>query len=182
MRPDGQAGPLATHISGWQIYLKDKAWPFEKLALEKARILPLTSQNRLNSKIEEVLKASLSEPIGREALRDDIRLLRDKLHSGSSTQDSADSFDFKKQPGGMIDCEFLYHLTGNMPALYEILNHLSILSAVIKPHHHSTSLPPALFCKEFCRLTQTGDYEAAKAALMSLRQEVVSQLETALTL
>ena len=182
LRPDGQAGPLATHISGWQTYLKDKAWPFEKLALEKARILPLTSQNRLNRKIEEVLKASLSETIGREALRDDIRLLRDKLHSGSSNQYSADSFDFKKQPGGMIDCEFLYHLTGKMPALYEILNHLSILGAVIKPHHHSSSVPPALFCKEFCRLTQTGDYEAAKAALMSLRQQVVSQLETALTL
>lgn len=182
LRPDGQAGPLATHISGWQTYLQEKAWPFETLALAKARLLPLPSQTALQDKVQAIIKNTLAIPIAPERLCDDIRLLRQKLRAQSSQDLSADEFDFKKQAGGMIDCEFLSHLSGEMPPVYDILDRLSILCSVARPQKQSPSLPPPSFCQELCRLTETDNYEAAKIALSAKRDDIISALDKSLKL
>ncbi len=39
LRPSGNAGPLATSLSGFRDYHRDNAWTWEHLALSRARVI-----------------------------------------------------------------------------------------------------------------------------------------------
>ena len=39
LRPSGNAGPLATSLSGFTSYHRDNAWTWEHLALSRARVI-----------------------------------------------------------------------------------------------------------------------------------------------
>ena len=172
LRPDGQAGPVATHSDGWSQYLADKAWPFERLALQKARILGWDKTAPLHDKINKILSKLSTQDVDDEGLRDNVRLLRRKMAHNETAE-----WDLKKQAGGLLDCEFMHYLTGHMPALHSILNHLSLVSAVMMPNPHSKAHIPASFQTELCRIMAEPDFEAAQASLLAQRQEIASELE-----
>lgn len=179
LRPDGNAGPLATYFPGWQEYLAEKAWPFERLALHKARLLaqPITSP-AFAHKIDDLIATMLSAPIERGALVGDINLLRQKLRAQKHEE-----WDFKKRAGGLLDCEFLTHLTKKSPdEAIALFNHLSLMSAVMMPRQAGADTEPASFKKELCRVMQQSSFEKACGALEAEFATIAAQLDEALAL
>ena len=147
LRPDGSAGPLATHIEAFDDYLKDKAWPFEILALQKARLL--CDDTPLSDRVTSIINRSLNSQIDKAALVNDIRLMRTKLADSKPAR-----WDFKKQRGGLLDCEFmialLSHFDKDNPWFLsakdnaDILNRVTILKAVFMPKENAADMPAAL--------------------------------------
>lgn len=178
LRPNGNAGPLATHFESWQSYLTDNAWPFEKLALRKARLLTRKQQNatKLHHKITQHLQEIQTASLPKEQLISEISLLRDKL-----ALTSYDEWDFKKQRGGLLDCEFLTHITATRPKLADNLNHLSLIKAVMMPKSTNKAPPPS-FQKELCRIMQQSSFDKARQALASQMSALATALDKKLGL
>ena len=178
LRPNGNAGPLATHFESWHSYLIDNAWPFEKLALRKARLLPHQQQKttKLHHKIHENLQEIQSASLPQEQVISEISLLRDKL-----AHQSTETWDFKKQRGGLLDCEFFTHITAHRPDLADILNHLSLIKAVMMPKS-STKAPPLSFQKELCRVMQQSSFDEASKSLASQMAALATALDKKLGL
>ena len=171
LRPDGTAGPLATHFESWQHYLDNTAWPFEKLALHKARILG--GDNRtFTHRITQKLAAITTAPLARDAVIKDITLLRQKLAATPQTQ-----WDFKKRAGGLLDCEFLRYLGDESGKDIEALwHHLTMMTSVMMPKGTSQS-PPASFQKELCRLMEEDDFAHALAAMEAKFTSIAERLD-----
>ena len=147
LRPDGSAGPLATHIDSFDEYLGEKAWPFEILALRKARLL--SGNGAASSRLEKIITERLNIPLAKTALLNDVHLMRAKLAESQPAR-----WDFKKQRGGLLDCEFITALssyfeneTGLVARarnLTDTLNQISILKAVYLPKDNAADMPAAL--------------------------------------
>jgi glutamate-ammonia-ligase adenylyltransferase len=115
LRPDGTAGPIAVHTARLTNYYKNEAWPWEHLALLKARTIimigaqdsspPLTS-------IADTLGAMRQIFPSEKELRDNIIDMRQRLASSTPS-----SFDLKKRSGGFLDLEFLTYLAGHCRGL-----------------------------------------------------------------
>ena len=175
LRPDGTAGPLATHFESWTHYLDKTAWPFEKLALRKARILG--GDNRAFTKrISQKIDTIITTPLAHEDITKDIRLLRDKL----AAQPQAE-WDFKKRAGGLLDCEFLRYLGDDSGAEIEALwHHLTMMVAVMMPKG-SRQEAPASFQKELCRLMGETDFAKACEAMEAKFTSITLRLEDRLS-
>ena len=147
LRPDGSAGPLATHIDSFDEYLAEKAWPFEILALRKARLL--SGHSALSTNLERVITERLNMPLDKNTLLHDVQLMRAKLAESKPAR-----WDFKKQRGGLLDCEFIMALEDyfNIEAdlitlaaeLTDKFNQISILKAVYMPKDNAADMPAAL--------------------------------------
>ena len=178
LRPEGNAGPLATHIDAWQGYLNTTAWPFEKLALRKARLLSLSATSTpFAQRIEAMITQICQTPLEQQALIKDITLLRQKMSNQRTSQ-----WDFKGRPGGLRDCEFLHHLGdthGDEAA--QIWHHLSLIRAVTMPKHSDVQTPPALFQKELCRLMAQSDFDQAVTAMEQRLDTVAKRLKMLLS-
>ena len=102
LRPHGRAGPLASPLRGYEAYLANDAWPVEKLALVRSRVVvgaPDTVQT-LDGIIERTLTA-----VGEfDALASDLLELRAKI---KGTHRPTGPFDVKHAPGGLLDLELL---------------------------------------------------------------------------
>lgn len=179
LRPDGNAGPIATHFAQWDAYLKHKAWPFEKRALQKARLLPFSGTSAaFADKITTLITYHRNAPIARDDLIKDIILLREKL-----TAEPRAPWDFKKRPGGLIDCEFHSWLDASAETQTAALwNHLSLMTSVMMPKSTRTTTPPASFEKELCRIMKQSSYEDAIAAMEACFDHKAASLEAALAL
>lgn len=179
LRPDGNAGPLATHFESWQSYLHNTAWPFEKLALHKARLLPdkrLAPQ--FATKIQDEIAKIISQPIARDTLVADITLLRNKLAAQSPHK-----WDIKKRAGGLLDCEFYWHLTGERDDDVLALYHkLTLLLSVMMPKQANRTAVPSSFADELCRLMKQSSFTAAELALDAHFAHMAQKLEKALSL
>ncbi len=179
LRPDGNAGPIATHFTQWQSYLVDKAWPFERRALHKARLLPFAkTAPSFATAINKTITQHCKTPIARSELIKNITLLREKMASEPRA-----AWDFKKRPGGLIDCEFLSWLNSEAETqTAEIWNHLSLMVSVMMPKSSHQTPPPASFEKELCRIMQQSSYQQALVAMEARFDEKAAALDKALSL
>ena len=172
LRPNGNAGPIAIHIDGWSKYIAENAWPFEVIALQKARIMPQPqASGDFVQRLEGILQKANAQKTSRTALRENIIMLREKLASQTATD-----WDFKKSVGGLLDCEFSYHLTGDMPALHNTLEHLNLISSVMMPRRHNIKTPPASFQAELCRIAGDSDFDLAKKWLDDQKMNISNKL------
>lgn len=183
LRPDGRAGPLATHYESWQSYLAETAWPFEKLALQKARLLTLETDNAdFKARITDTLADVTSTPIARDDLIKEFTLLREKMAAMAPSGTTPMAWDFKKRPGGLLDCEFLHHL-GDESAqdTAALWRHLSLVTAVLMPKTTHVATPPAFLQKELCRIMQQSSFDKALFEMNQRFDDIAQRLDDLLS-
>src|SRR5690606_6888236 len=141
LRPSGNAGPIATSLSGFRRYYEADAWTWEHLALTRARTV--AGPPELCQRVEAELRAI------RCAERDPDRLLAevaDMRRRISKEHPAKTIWSVKYAAGGLIDLDFL--------AQYLQLRH-----GAEQPQVLSTSTQQA-----FVRLAEAGILEANRAA------------------
>ncbi len=102
LRPSGNQGPVATKLSSFIDYQRSSAWTWEHLALTRAR--PISGPPALRRAISETIREVLMGPRDRAIVAAEVRAMRAKIEAEKGT---ADIWDVKQVPGGLIDAEFL---------------------------------------------------------------------------
>jgi glutamate-ammonia-ligase adenylyltransferase len=106
LRPNGNSGLLVTSMNAFERYQHGRgsntAWTWEHQALTRARFC--AGSPSLAPRFEAVRRAVLSAPRDAEALRAEVRAMREKLRAARPVR--AGLFDVKHSAGGMIDVEF----------------------------------------------------------------------------
>jgi len=104
LRPQGNQGPLAVSLSGFERYQKEDAWTWEHMALNRARVLagPPEARVRLDSILGEVLHTQ-RDPA---KLKADVLKMRAEM---AAHKPARGVLDAKLHRGGLVDLEFLIH-------------------------------------------------------------------------
>jgi glutamate-ammonia-ligase adenylyltransferase len=102
LRPSGNAGPLATSLSGFADYHRTSAWTWEHLALSRARVI--AADPGMAEKVESVIAAQMAAPrdIGKTIA--DVVSMRGLM---ARERPARHPFDLKLASGGLIDLEFI---------------------------------------------------------------------------
>ncbi|MBO0345168.1 bifunctional [glutamine synthetase] adenylyltransferase/[glutamine synthetase]-adenylyl-L-tyrosine phosphorylase [Roseibium sp. CAU 1637] len=103
LRPSGNAGPLATNLTGFIDYQEKQAWTWEHMALTRGRVIATTSQD-FKKKIRHHICNTLSRKRDRQTLCDEVRHMRARIEKEKGTKDI---WDLKQVAGGLVDIEFL---------------------------------------------------------------------------
>jgi glutamate-ammonia-ligase adenylyltransferase len=139
LRPNGDAGMLATSLEAFRKYQLESAWVWEHQALTRARFA--AGDKALGEAFEQIRCEVLRLPRDLDSLRTDVLAMRQKMrdaHSGKSL-----FFHLKHDSGGLVDVEFLIQylvlgyshahpeLTGNLGniALLRIAGELGLIPA-----------------------------------------------------
>jgi len=104
LRPSGKGGLLVTNIEAFAEYQRREAWTWEHQALLHARSVAGSPQ--LRARFEAVRLDVLCHHVRRDALREEVRSMRERMRRELSRGD-AGRFDIKQDPGGIADIEFL---------------------------------------------------------------------------
>lgn len=102
LRPSGNAGPLATSLSGFIQYHHESAWTWEHLALSRARVI--YADGELGAKVDATVAEILSRPREVAKTIDDVLAMRALM---SKERPPRHAFDLKLAPGGLVDLEFI---------------------------------------------------------------------------
>ncbi len=136
LRPHGRAGPLASALSGYEHYLRNEAWPVEKLALVRSRVIAgaSTTVETLDAIIDRTLTAAGEY----DDMASDLLALRAKI---GNTHRPSGPFDIKHSAGGLLDLELLVQflavrsarrrgraIRGSTTEVIEVLGGLEVLS------------------------------------------------------
>ena len=106
LRPFGAQGLLAVSIDSFARYQAEEAWTWEHLALTRAR--PIFGSAQGCAEVAALIDDILRRPRDMEALaRDAVRMRRDV----ATHKPPAGPLDVKLVPGGLVDLEFLVHVT-----------------------------------------------------------------------
>jgi len=106
LRPSGNQGPLAVSFESFARYQAEAAWTWEHLALTRAR--PVFGSAAGRADLSRIIAETL------HIARDPAALLREaaKMRRDIAThKPPAGPLDVKLAPGGLIDLEFLIHVT-----------------------------------------------------------------------
>jgi glutamate-ammonia-ligase adenylyltransferase len=102
LRPSGNKGPVATSVAAFEVYHRESAWTWERMALTRARVVAG------DAAFGEMLTAQIRDKLRRPA--DPVTLRRDVLDMRRlmlSELGAAQTWDIKRAPGGLIDIEFI---------------------------------------------------------------------------
>jgi glutamate-ammonia-ligase adenylyltransferase len=102
LRPSGNAGPLATSLTAFQLYQDESAWTWEHLALTRARVVD--ADPGFAPIIDEVIAAVLAKPGDRSKIVADVVTMRELL---AKERPPRHPFDLKLVSGGLVDLEFI---------------------------------------------------------------------------
>jgi glutamate-ammonia-ligase adenylyltransferase len=119
LRPNGDSGLLVCHINGYEDYQKNQAWTWEHQALVRGRFI--AGDPRLKTKYEAVRHMILSRPRDADALKKEVREMREKMRAALAAREDG-KFDLKQSRGGIADIEFIVQYgvlsqAANHPAL-----------------------------------------------------------------
>jgi len=106
LRPSGNQGPLAVSFDSFARYQAESAWTWEHLALTRAR--PVFGSFSARTALDDLICQTLM------VKRDSAALLREAVKMRSdiaSHKPPAGPLDVKLMPGGLVDLEFLIHVT-----------------------------------------------------------------------
>ncbi|MCK4841542.1 MAG: bifunctional [glutamate--ammonia ligase]-adenylyl-L-tyrosine phosphorylase/[glutamate--ammonia-ligase] adenylyltransferase [Methylococcales bacterium] len=104
LRPSGDSGLLVTHVNSYEDYLKNNAWTWEHQALVRGRFV--AGDITLKQQYEAIRQRVLSLPRDTEALKKEVREMREKMREALGLKES-DTFDLKQSIGGIVDIEFI---------------------------------------------------------------------------
>jgi glutamate-ammonia-ligase adenylyltransferase len=106
LRPNGNSGLLVTSIAAFDRYQRGRgsntAWTWEHQAITRARFA--AGHRGMAAPFEATRRAVLTAERDPAALRDEVRVMREKVRSARPVP--ADRFDVKHSAGGMMDVEF----------------------------------------------------------------------------
>jgi glutamate-ammonia-ligase adenylyltransferase len=106
LRPNGNSGLLVTSIGAFEDYQggrgSNTAWTWEHQALTRARFA--AGASAVAARFEATRRAVLTAPRDGQALRDEVRSMREKVRAHRPVPEGR--FDVKHSPGGMMDVEF----------------------------------------------------------------------------
>ncbi len=106
LRPNGSSGLLVTTFDAYANYQQNRgsntAWTWEHQAMTRARFV--LGEPALAQRFDAVREAVINAPRDVAALRAQIVAMRAKVAAAHPV--SADRFDVKHSPGGMVDAEF----------------------------------------------------------------------------
>lgn len=102
LRPSGNAGPLATHVSSFLKYQREEAWTWERQALTRARIV--AGDPELAALVETEVCTLLAPAADPQALKNDVAGMRERIAREKAT---SNPFEVKTVGGGLLDVEFL---------------------------------------------------------------------------
>jgi glutamate-ammonia-ligase adenylyltransferase len=158
LRPNGNSGLLVTSIAAFENYQRGRgsntAWTWEHQALTRARFA--AGAAAIAPRFEATRRAVLTAPRDAEALREEVRTMREKVRQARPVP--AGRFDVKHSPGGMMDVEFAVQ--------YLVLAHAGTQAALLDNAGNIALLQRA----EHHRLLPPGVGEAAADAYRALRR------------
>jgi glutamate-ammonia-ligase adenylyltransferase len=99
LRPSGNSGMLVASIAAFEKYQHQDAWTWEHQALVRARAI--VGDPNLVAKFDDVRISILTKPRDKEALRQEVVSMREKMKL------NAKELDIKQGNGGLIDIEFI---------------------------------------------------------------------------
>ncbi len=159
LRPSGQKGPVATHLSSFVEYQAKDAWTWEHLALTRARVI--TGPAGLRAKVETAVRATLSRQRVPATIAGDVRRMRQLIAAEKGT---TDIWDLKQVRGGLVDLEF-------------IAQHLQLIHAARHPEILVTATATV-----FQRLETAGLLAPADADLLQTATRLFSDMTQILRL
>ena len=101
LRPSGNKGPVAVSLERLRQYHAEEAWTWEHMALTRARVV--TAPDDLKDKVEAVIRDVLTRPRDPVAIAADVADMRARIAREKGT---ANPWELKQVPGGLIDVEF----------------------------------------------------------------------------
>jgi glutamate-ammonia-ligase adenylyltransferase len=190
LRPSGTQGLLAVSLDSFARYQREGAWTWEHMALARAR--PLFGSAGGRAALQAIIDATL------HAFRDPGTLLADAVKMRGDVarhKPPTGPLDVKLMPGGLIDLEFVVHVTqlrtrtgfdprlpaaiaalaaaGLLPAAlapaHDLLTRLLVTLRLVSPSGAEPSPPAQAAIARACGLP---DWPAVLAALADARQSV----------
>ena len=102
LRPQGDDGPLASEVSGFERHYREAAWTWELMALSRARVV--CAPPALAARLETLVETLLRQPREPAALARDVVDMRRRMAAEHGTDDP---LAVKHVRGGLIDVEFI---------------------------------------------------------------------------
>ncbi|WP_022681326.1 bifunctional [glutamine synthetase] adenylyltransferase/[glutamine synthetase]-adenylyl-L-tyrosine phosphorylase [Sphingobium bisphenolivorans] len=106
LRPSGAQGLLAVSLDSFARYQREEAWTWEHLALTRAR--PVFGSPQARAALGAILTDTLERPRDYEELARQAVKMRGDI---AKHKPPAGDLDVKLVPGGLVDLEFLIHVT-----------------------------------------------------------------------
>ncbi len=160
LRPHGDSGLVAVSLSGLRKYQLESAWTWEHQALVRTR--PISGDRALLDRLGQLRAEVLCQSRNDRELQTEVVAMRRRMISdGTSRIDTKPGwFDLKRDPGGIVDIEF-------------VVQYLVLANAHTKPHLTEWSdvvrILESLQQAEVLPGTQA---EALKAAYLAYRSAV----------
>jgi len=127
LRPSGNAGPVAVHISSFRQYQMEEAWLWEHFALLKARIVGNIGGSSLQGEVEAVISNALQKPREPAYIREEVISMRQRIRKAMPAQSA---HDLRHRDGGLLDLDFLTQMLQLMPNSTDIVRGRSARLAV----------------------------------------------------
>ena len=190
LRPSGAQGPLVVSTAGFARYQRESAWTWEHMALTRAR--PVFGSAAARAQVAAELLAVLkgARP-ARDVVADAVAMRADM----AAHKPPAGPLDVKLLPGGLVDLEFMVHVTqlvtreglvpdlaqaidrliaiGALPpamrAAHDLLTRLLVTVRLVAP---DAQLPGEATRALIVRALAAGDWDALLAQVDATRQEV----------
>ncbi|WP_282606278.1 bifunctional [glutamine synthetase] adenylyltransferase/[glutamine synthetase]-adenylyl-L-tyrosine phosphorylase [Pelagibius sp. Alg239-R121] len=102
LRPSGNAGPVASSLSGFVKYQESSAWTWEHMALTRARVI--IGDSALKGRFETAVRKILCQKRDPVKLLCDVAEMRERIERERRAKSPWDSKHFR---GGLVDIEFL---------------------------------------------------------------------------
>ncbi|MGH6814962.1 MAG: bifunctional [glutamine synthetase] adenylyltransferase/[glutamine synthetase]-adenylyl-L-tyrosine phosphorylase, partial [Hyphomicrobiaceae bacterium] len=102
LRPSGQKGPVATHLSSFVHYQTHEAWTWEHMALTRARVV--TGPPELRAAVERTIRNVLTLRRDPARIAADVHDMRARIAAEKGTDNI---WDLKQVRGGLVDIEFM---------------------------------------------------------------------------
>ena len=193
LRPSGNDGPLAVSLDGFARYQAEDAWTWEHMALTRAR--PIYGSPAARAETQAIIDQVLRAPRDTAKLVADAAKMRADMAAHKPPQGP---LDVKLAAGGLVDLEFLTHVTqlrfgaGLTPdlshAIAALVDAQRIAPEMIGAHWlltrtlvavrlmaPSLQLPPEVTRPVIARASGADDWESLLAQLEITRQSVARE-------
>ncbi|PZU60239.1 MAG: glutamine-synthetase adenylyltransferase [Sphingobium sp.] len=190
LRPSGNQGLLAVSVDSFARYQREEAWAWEHLALTRAR--PVFGSAQARAGLEAIIDGVLAMP------RDLDRFTRDAVKMRGDIarhKPPAGPLDAKLVDGGLVDLEFLIHVTqfrtgtgfaprlpdalamlvaaGHLPAglaaAHDLITRFLIVSRLVSPR---STEPPEASRPLVARACGAADWDSLLASYDAARQSI----------